>query len=380
MRPRVLWAALLSATCILPSCAEAQESPPRGPERVEGIPTAPTKAEVQDALRKARTQRAEELDRDRRGDAELSWIDDEDPAWVAHYALQNLGARDAEERAPEETDPEVARNVLDLLQGYITGDYTTSIWNGDPVGEGLPQCVAIGEATPNGRGGWNETWCCSGVLVAHNAVLTANHCFDAVCLDRGKKEGPGTNLWVYFGPGGGEDGQVERVVKFDRFSLDRPPYLDLALLILEKDVTDLPGHDGPVEPLRFADTQTIDQAEDLLIVGFGLFTHGKGGEKRSGTVKVTYPRCDAGAIECRGIEELVAADVILDDQDDQPQDACQGDSGGPALTPDGALIIGITSRSLKDSGECGPGGIYTRVDSALFRDWITKVQGVNWGN
>jgi secreted trypsin-like serine protease len=63
------------------------------------------------------------------------------------------------------------------------------------------------------------------------------------------------------------------------------------------------------------------------------------------------------------------------------QDSCAGDSGGPVMMASEGndldfFLVGLTSRSLHPKGNCGIGGIYTKVATKAVIDWL-KDQGLD---
>lgn len=278
-------------------------------------------------------------------------------------------------------DKSVAKRVVALIRDYVAGRVSADIWHGAPAGALYPECVAVGR--------WDEdfevgAWCCSGVLIGKNAVLTAAHCFKSKCLDDSRPSGNATDIWVYFGEGGGKEGQNVRVTKFYKYSEVTPAGArhDFAVLVLAADAPVAPAvlHDPCFEPFNSLDR--------MVIVGFGLTETGSHGTKCVGTVALAYPSCDDNgaktAYECTTTTEFVASAALGTKPPTKRGDTCQGDSGGPAYSPDpsGKLrLIGLTSRGWVEgsSDVCGQGGIYTRMDQPAYRVWLTKqVPEIRW--
>lgn len=289
--------------------------------------------------------------------------------------------------ADPEAQPDVARTSLSLARRYAEGTLGPEVWQGDrtwrdadPRWESYQEVVAIRPAKGEGDRG---KWCCSGVLIAKNAVLTADHCFLRGCLDEAAREGPGHGAVVYFGRGGYTPGQTYSVKNFIRYNGTPIPGAksDLAILILDRDVRG-------VTPVPFAPTGTVDTAKEIVVAGFGIYAEsGKGGERRFARVSLGSPACDGPDDQrnfgCNVGTEFVAA-MPLGTLPRQRFDTCDGDSGGPAYLQEAGkgerFLVGLTSRGVRGSigGVCGKGGIYTRLDRAEYMTWIRGVPGIRW--
>jgi secreted trypsin-like serine protease len=321
-------------------------------------------------------------------------LNDGSDAAPVHASLLNTPSRSSPaflgpERTASATDPEndaeVARTSLALAKGYADGIYGPEVWQGDQTWKGgwesYQEVVAIRPAKGDGEKG---KWCCSGVLIAKNAVLTADHCFFRECLDEASREGRGNGIVVYFGRGGDTQGKTYNVKKFIRYNglPIQDARSDLAVLILERDVTD-------IAPVVIAQNGELDEAKDVVVAGFGIFDDsGKGGERRFARVSRGSPACagpdDPKNFGCSKGTEFVAA-MPLGTQPRQRFDTCDGDSGGPAYVQgpgreDKRLLVGITSRGVRGSisGVCGRGGVYTRLDREEYKQWITGIQEIRW--
>ncbi len=229
-------------------------------------------------------------------------------------------------------------------------------------------CVCIGR-----RLGENDQFCCTGVLVGKNVVVTAGHCYFCLGADS-------NTAVVHFGldasaPGRRVTGRVIRHTQYGENGLHN----DIAVIILDEPVTD-------VAPRRIATSAEVNQSSFIRAAGFGN-TNYEGsigfGLKRMVDVPMASVCCcrdsDPAKLGCDKELELVAGFVGLG------ADSCRGDSGGPAyvLVGENAMddaswaVAAVTSRATKSSVRpCGDGGIYVRLDK--FEAFIRSAPGAQF--
>lgn len=214
-----------------------------------------------------------------------------------------------------------------------------------------PGCVAVGS---------DHNWCCTGVLIAPDRVLTAAHCVAGGCAAR-----------VYLGTDVRDAADSpERVLNVK--AVIHPEYLvgerynDVAVLILDRPVD--------IAPVPIATAEEIAAASSVRLAGFGRtdFDGLQGyGVRRKVDVPIASAACLNGAVAVYGCDpghELVAAPPIFGN------DSCNGDSGGPAFirVSGGWKLAGVTSRAIACSRRaCGEGGIYVRADR--YAQWALTV-------
>jgi secreted trypsin-like serine protease len=260
------------------------------------------------------------------------------------------GAPGSGASAEAESDATLGSILLDdtfvANQRAVHGGTDKRIVGGVPTSD-FPECVAVG-----GR----HDFCCTGTLIAPQAVLTAGHCVAHGCGER-----------IYIGDRAGEDGVEVRVRK----AITHPDYVpntlarmfdDLAVLILAEPVT-------TVQPAHVCSPDALLEARSVRLVGYGNtnFSGDDGyGIRRMVDVGVASDHPEYGA---RFETEFVAGAPYLD------RDSCTGDSGGPAYIDVGRWeLAGATSRPTRNSRrDCGDGGIYTRVPA--YRDWLESIVG-----
>lgn len=205
---------------------------------------------------------------------------------------------------------------------------------------------------------------CTGVLVAPDVVLTAQHCVGGishVILD--------STDWLY-------DDKVELIEVIDEIP-NRDGY-DIAVLRL--------AEKSKIEPRVIARDCVLDEhlrnGSDVTIVGFGATTESGGGQTSQlnvGKTQVQTKDCTKEYVN----NTWTGCNTYLDNGAEigaggNGVDACFGDSGGPLYLPtaDGTFLIGITSRAyagVPANAPCRDGGIYTRPDAVI--DWISDVAG-----
>ncbi|MCO4744268.1 MAG: trypsin-like serine protease [Proteobacteria bacterium] len=208
---------------------------------------------------------------------------------------------------------------------------------------------------------FQNTWQCTGTLVAPNVVFTAGHC--------------NLNIQsVLVGSIDYSDGnQGEEIPVIAAYeSPDSWNNYDFAVLVLERDAASPPR---PVATSCVLDNHLYEGAP-VAVVGFGSTRlSGAGGNTRlmEAFVEVDDPDCSTSGRGCNASVapggEIIAGGGGVD--------SCNGDSGGPLYldTPDGYFLVGITSRAASPlNTSCGDGGIYVRADAVI--DWAEEQTGI----
>ena len=223
----------------------------------------------------------------------------------------------------------------------------TRIIGGVPTTE-FPECVAVGRL---------DRYCCTGTLIAPQAVLTAGHCAAHGCSEQ-----------IFIGndvDGQGTEIRVQDAIMHPDYVPNSvaQPFDDLAVLILVEPVR-------TVAPAQIWSLEAIAAASFVRLVGFGNTDPGSTtgyGIKRMVDVGIASENAGFGA---RFETEFVAGAQNLD------RDTCNGDSGGPAYAlVDGRFeLAGATSRGTRGAQrQCGDGGVYTLVPA--YRDWLVATVG-----
>ncbi len=248
------------------------------------------------------------------------------------------------------------------------GSSAQAIVDGEPSDERDDAVVMLRSSPPD-----TGEQACTGTLVAPNLVLTALHC---VAYYTGgafscKSDGSlSTNI-----PGNGEIGAPADPAKIEVYSGVVPnegepvaygaavfgtgaPTIcrnDFAAVVLDRAL------DLPIAPIRLE--RTVERAERMLVVGYGMTEEGTLGERRrrSGVlVSDVGPASDASPTGTAAPRTFVLT-----------EGACFGDSGGPAFSEETGALTGVYSLAAGMSCTApNVRNVYTRI--APFRDLILK--------
>jgi MYXO-CTERM domain-containing protein len=258
------------------------------------------------------------------------------------------------------------------------GSSSSAIINGEPSGPEDDSAIAVLNLPPGG--GFNGA--CSGVLISPNIVLTARHCVartqdgGIACSKDGKplfggnvlSEYPAVDLVALTGASLNFE-KVKAAPRGTKVITTGSRNLcnnDIALIILDKPVTD-----APIAQLRL-DTPP-EKGELMLAVGWGLSNNSTGyGRRRRADIPIlTIGPATTASGGGVGPNEFQIGEGI-----------CSGDSGGPAYDMTTRAVLGVVSRGGNgytptdtdpQTAQCEDKygtvrNLYTRVDT--FKDLI----------
>jgi len=230
------------------------------------------------------------------------------------------------------------------------------------VGGSLSESSAWRDSVALLRG---HTFVCSGILVARRTVLTAAHCLTGEPPDR-----------VVFGA----EPQAEDTVTVSVESVHQYPdwtkSYDLGIVKLGN----ISHLDVPYRLIaRGCALQSFARDAPVVAVGFGSTTSlPQGVQKHEARMSLVTTDCNTvPEASCRdtlgkGAEVIAGGGGV---------DTCGGDSGGPLYleTPDGHVLLGVTSRALYPAVQCGGGGIYVRLDETALA-WLADAAEIELGH
>ncbi len=248
---------------------------------------------------------------------------------------------------------------------------------------------------------------CTGVALDAKTVLTAAHCICDLRLatsdddDRFKRVFVSTSIHVVGASKHRVDIAKTRFISRHLSNTEPCGSFAASLQAGNPDLAVVRVHDDEpmtVPAVKIATPSELAAAigtpqkigEPVYVVGFGCTDpiqpggpflgcfEGKSGDKEAGVV-FHSGHCTTGGTCVPGAKEFVLRDLA----GSKPVDTCGGDSGGPAviINRDGASLrsrlVGITSRALNNNGNCGEGGIYTKVATDEVLGWLKNVVGVD---
>jgi Trypsin len=249
------------------------------------------------------------------------------------------------------SDPTFVQNAVNMIkkEPFILGGSAAT---------DFPDCVAVGASPPDNVEVYPFDLCCSGTLIAPNAVLTARHCAGGC----GWRVLVGTDI---SDPHSKPIEVIEPRVIYPKYHDENDN--DLAILILKDNVKP-----EIATPRQRATGAMIDAAQTVVVAGFGSTKAGTivggVGHRLMAEMPIKSHDCTSdapGTFKCYEGLELVA--IGLD------KDSCKMDSGGPAYVKSGGqyYLAGVTSRQASGSTRCGDGSVYVRVDK--YEEWINQV-------
>lgn len=230
---------------------------------------------------------------------------------------------------------------------------------------------------------------CSGILISKNVVLTAAHCVDGV--NQSPKTVRMGTISISHESNKYQEYEVARVIPHPSFYSDQteqPQKVDLALLILKKDVAD---KHVPMKILGNFDFITL--GKPIEVAGFSPYSTAQRKNIADYLIEPILNKYETSNLEEGIMTRMLTTKNILDTEDVPTLEKntffhnqisggmCRGDSGGPTMVRiDGIqYVIGINHAVMAGNVvsplDCEFIGTSTSV--ALFKDWITDTINEN---
>ena len=246
---------------------------------------------------------------------------------------------------------------VSLLLALVLASPAAAITNGQPDGSQHPYVGMV----------YNDTYLCSGTLIAPTVFVTAAHCTAAF-------EAGGSQVYVTFAPEADFDpanALPGTPFTYPGFCIGCAPGLpgfdtdDVGVVVL-----DAPYVDVGFGQLPYAgQVSDLENGTILTAVGYGVrgFERGGGPPQPSG-IAVRY----VAPVQFINDNNRIG-DMFIKHSANPAQakgGTCFGDSGGPIFAPDQATVLGATS--FGTNSVCAGTGYAQRLDRPEILEWIAS--------
>lgn len=200
----------------------------------------------------------------------------------------------------------------------------------------------------------NNKHYCGAMLIHPRWLISAKHCFRVTKTP---------DVWIGGINFDNENDFAKRKVE----QIIEHPDLDVALIKLDKEVTDKP-------PIKVNNNQNIPVGVQSDAIGWGRLA--EGGATTSLLQEVTLPIVNnQKCVELYGANKFDASKMLCAGVESGGKDACQGDSGGPLIInwndkdPTTQFLIGVTSWGI-GCARAGKMGVWINI--AAIISWIKQ--------